>query len=114
MLPKERRLVSDYDFRKVRRGGRKVSNTLFDFYYLPTGTPSRFGFVVSTKLDKRAVRRNRAKRILREEVRLLLPRIGSGFDFVFWARKRFLDAKPEQVEAAIKTALRQAGVMRND
>ena len=121
MLPKERRLVSDYDFRMVRRRGRKIGTPLFDLFYFERGKtssprsagypPSRFGFVVSTKLDKRAVKRNRIKRIFREGTRSVLPKIKDGFDLVFWVRQKSLEAEPDQVRAAIKAALRRGRLL---
>lgn len=119
MLPKANRLTSDYDFRRVRRQGRKIKTSLFDLYYLPRGGPSslavsRFGFVVSLKLDKRATRRNRLRRIFREEVRSLLPKIKKGFDCAFWVRKRSLEVEPEEVRRAVREALKKAGLLAND
>lgn len=119
MLPKANRLTSDYDFRKVRRQGRKMKTPFFDLYYLPRGGPSslavsRFGFVVSLKLDKRATRRNRVRRIFREEVRSLLPKTKKGFDCAFWVRKRSLEVEPEQARRATREALRKVGVMRGE
>lgn len=116
MLPKKNRLTSDYDFRMVRRRGKKVRTSLFDLYYLEIkgGALSRFGFVVSTKLDKRAVRRNRVKRIFREGIKPILPKIKDGFDFVFWARRKSLEAESEQVRMAIRTALKKARLLTND
>lgn len=119
MLPRANRLTSDYDFRKVRRQGRKIKTPFFDLYYLPRGGPSsravsHFGFVVSLKLDKRATRRNRSKRIFREEVRSLLPKTRKGFDCAFWVRRRSLEVEPEEVRRAIREALKKAGLLAND
>ncbi len=113
MLPKERRLVSDYDFRKVRQKGRKIRSSLFDLYYLPTKrkNPSRFGFVVSTRLDKRAVRRNRVKRTFREQIRAILPQVKEGFDLVFWVRKKALETTPGQLREAFKETLKRGGLV---
>ena len=36
---------------------------------------SRFAFIVSTKIDKRATVRNRIRRLMSESVRLFLPEI---------------------------------------
>lgn len=115
MLPKERRLTSDYNFKTIRQGGKKISTPFFNLYYLWTkkGTPSRFGFVVSTRLDKRAVKRNRVKRIFREQTRLLLPRIKDGFDLAFWVRRKSMGMESDQVQMAIETALKKGGLLAN-
>lgn len=47
---------------------------------------SRFAFVIPKSVDKRAVTRNRTRRILRESVRLLLSTIVPGWDGVFLVR----------------------------
>lgn len=112
MLPRERRLTSNHEFKRVRRSGRKVATPFFDLYYLQVGeAPSRFGFVVSTKLDKRAVKRNRIKRIFREEVRLLLSGVKAGFDLIFWVKRQSLEAETEQVRTTLRSALKKSGLL---
>lgn len=73
MLPKPNRLQSHYLFQKTMAGHRLCSNgtmAVFGLTRRPVDTqPTRFGFVVSKKVDKRAVRRNRLRRRLREIVR---------------------------------------------
>lgn len=44
---------------------------------------SRFGFVVSKKIDKRAVIRNKAKRFFRRYIEENLEKIKPGHDFLF-------------------------------
>ncbi len=44
---------------------------------------SRFGFVVSKKIDKRAVARNKAKRFFRAYIEENLEKIKPGYDFLF-------------------------------
>ena len=102
----------------VRRKGRKISTPFFNLFYVrrngELAEPSRFGFVVSTKLDKRAVKRNRVKRVFREAIRPLLPEIKDGFDFVFWVRRRSLEMKSDRMQAVIETVLKKSGLLVND
>lgn len=49
---------------------------------------SRFGFVVSKNVDKRATARNRIKRVLRERVRTLLSNLPTGKDVIIIARTK--------------------------
>jgi ribonuclease P protein component len=69
-LPKEHRLTEKYDFNRVRRLGKSFSTPLFFLNIAPAKNPQylRFGIVVSTKIDKRAVARNRVKRLLSEAI----------------------------------------------
>lgn len=48
---------------------------------------SRFGFIVSKKIDKRAVVRNKIKRILRSCAEKNLKKIKPGFDFLLILKK---------------------------
>lgn len=76
MLPKQFRLKNKKAFDATYRNHRIVSDSVLTIY---TGkekkdksTFSKFGFVVSKKFHKRAVKRNRIKRLMRECVRLAL------------------------------------------
>ena len=63
---------------------------------------SRFAFVVSTKVAKHAVDRNRMKRLLRESIHHLLPSIQPGYDVVFMAKKNFAETKEKEVEQFLR------------
>ena len=114
MLPKENRLTDDYDFRRVKRLGKNYHCPLFKLglarrktFGPPNGevNPSRFGFVISTKIDKRAVVRNRIKRLLREAVRSNLEKIPDGFDLVFVVRPKIVGKSYEEVCSAVNQVL---------
>ena len=76
MLPKQYRLKNKSAFNatyRVKNSHHKGGITLFaGILKKDTGTLTRVGFVVSKKTHKRAVKRNRIKRLMRESYRLLL------------------------------------------
>lgn len=115
MLPKENRLSSDFDFRRVRRFGKGHPTPFFSVFVLRDDkepeAPPRFGFVVSTKVSKRAAKRNRIKRILRDEVSKLLPDISPGVLVSFWIRVKALDAPPDRLRLKVKEVLKKAQVL---
>ncbi len=84
MLPKENRLKKKKDFANVLRKGRGFREG-FLFLKLAGNSleESRFGFVVSQRISKKAVIRNRLKRRLGEIIRLNLSEIKKGVDGVF-------------------------------
>ena len=76
MLPKQYRLKNKSAFNatyRVKNSNHLGGVTLFaGLVKKDTDTDTRVGFVVSKKVHKRAVRRNRLKRLMRESYRLLL------------------------------------------
>lgn len=91
----------------------RINTPLFGFSYLKreTSSPSRFGFVVSTKIDKRAVKRNRIKRLFREGVKSVMTEVKDGYDIVFWVRRAALEAKTGELWSAIRDALKRGGII---
>lgn len=86
MLPKSNRLPSS-DIRTVMRRGKRIANAYMQCVFLPNrGNAPRFAFVVSTQVDKRATKRNRIKRLMREAVHRLLPQIRGSIDAILIAR----------------------------
>ena len=58
-----------------------------------------------------AVYRNRAKRLLREAMRVLIPNIASGFDLVLIARPGLVSATLEETRHALLTLLQRAKIL---
>ena len=68
---------------------------------------TRIGFVVSKKIHKRAVKRNRIKRLMRESVRLYIKSKGENFDtkyisMIFVCSSKLLDKDFRYVNSNIK------------
>jgi ribonuclease P protein component len=109
---RQHRLKREEDFARVRAEGRSWSHRLLVLVARPNELGyARFGFVVPRRLGK-AVVRNRARRLLREAARLLLPIIEGGWDIVLIAREPIRGLKMQQVRDALEQTLRRAGIAR--
>jgi len=113
-VKKEQRLLKSRDLERVLKGNRSWANSLRGLCAMPNDLPhSRFGFAASKRVGN-AVARNRAKRLLREAVRLNQTGIKAGSDMVLIARKRTSQANLHQVAPALLQLLRQAGLWQGD
>jgi ribonuclease P protein component len=117
-LKKRSRLTGRRDFQRVVSGPRLLSTSSFVGFAQPgAGTRSRLGVAVSRRI-KGAVARNRARRRLREAIRLSLEPDGSlsgargiKVDVVLIARDRALLAPLAQLQAEIsRLAAKVAGL----
>ncbi len=114
MLPKQYRLKKKSAFTatyKVKNSTRKGGVTLFVGIKKKTDTPTKAGFVVSKKTHKRAVKRNRLKRLMRESYRLLLKEndLGNSQKFmslIFVGSEQALDKDFKTIYNIIKSLLK--------
>lgn len=73
---------------------------------------NRFGIVVSKKIDKRAVVRNKVKRIFRNALLNLNKNIISGHDILFIVKIGSLNKTREEIQLSIKKAIEKAGLIK--
>ncbi len=117
MLPKEYRLQDYRQIEEVKKQGKLYQSPLFGFLVDKNQDerkaerfPSRFAFIVSTKIDKRAVKRNQLKRLYSEAVKSILSEIKKGNNFVFLVKKTSLNQKFEEIKRQILVSFSQAGL----
>ena len=91
--------------------GRRFEGRLMTVFALRTGLARhRLGITASRKMSRLAVKRNRAKRLLREAFRLTESELGGlrgSYDWVFNARRSLLEVKAEAVIADLKRIITQ-------
>ncbi len=102
MLPSHNRLRDSWEIQTVFQKGRTVGADwlLLRLYRNPQrdAKSPRIAFVVGLKFSKKAVTRNRAKRILREAVRSHLQKFPPGYDGVFFLSQQ---ASPEKLSSSV-------------
>lgn len=114
MLPKQYRLKQRLAFKatyKVKNSSHSGGVTLFAGIKKKKETETKVGFVVSKKVHKRAVKRNRLKRLMRESYRLLLKENNLGnsqqyLSLVFVGSERALGKDFKHIKTSIEKLLK--------
>jgi|GEM_PF-153143 ribonuclease P protein component len=111
MLKPDNRLRAKADFARLFAKGRPVHARGLTLKFAPNRHPeSRVGFVVSTKVSKRAVVRNRVRRRLREIVRARMPGVRGGYDMAFIVKPELKDVDFATLVAAVDYLFGKAGL----
>lgn len=124
MIPKQYRLKHDKDFEVLFKEGRFIRGEYvsakvwrIDAEAYPrrmyTEDTLRIGFVVSKKVEKRAVGRNKIKRKMREVVRLSMKETNwnTGYLVSFMAGPKAVDATYQDIERDILSIARRAKLL---
>ncbi len=107
MLPKELRLKKRSAFNATYKTGKSFHNdgiTMFCGKKNEMRHPTKAGFVVSKKIHKRAVKRNRIKRLMRESYRLFVKNNGTPEKYmsvIFVASTKLLNKDFKFIDTAI-------------
>ena len=107
------RLRKPYQFQRVRRDGKSWSSSLLTLNAAGSRRrATRCGFVVGKRVGN-AVDRNRARRRVREAVRIVFDHLVVGWDLVFIVRSNAATTVEfTQIQSEIEQLLRRAGVWR--
>lgn len=118
------RLSRSEDFKRVRRNGKSYAHPLVVLVAQKNdaGGHLKVG-IAAGKTTGSAVHRNRAKRLLREAMRILIPSIahhnsladstndGSGWDLILIARPALVSATLSDTRSALESVLKRAGII---
>ncbi len=108
------KLKENRDFRRAYNRGKSFVTPAFVVYINKNREGAvRLGITAGKKIGK-AVKRNRAKRVITAAFRFMLPQIKEGYDFVIVARTRILSFKSTDVLNLLNKALLAAGVLKEE
>ena len=105
MLKKVNRLAKAKDIKSAFAKGRSFFTPFFSIKFSPRPLEKRFAVVVSTKVYKKAVDRNRLKRIVREYLRKHLAALPEG-SYAIVAKPRLGGLKDQELLPAFLTAIK--------
>ncbi len=113
MLPVQNRLKKKSDFERVLRGGRPFFTPILAIKVTKNNlAATRFGIVISKKVSKKAVERNKLRRRLREVLRLNLELVKPGFDVVILTKAVGLTKKYQELEKTLLFALEKSYLLK--
>jgi ribonuclease P protein component len=107
------RLRKSSDFKRVRRLGKSYAHPFVVLIKHPNEEGfSRFGVAAGRSVGN-AVKRNRAKRRIREIIRQRIPFIQDGWDLIFLARQPIHNATHAELQDALNSLINRAGISKN-
>ncbi|ABR37209.1 MULTISPECIES: ribonuclease P protein component [Clostridium] len=115
------RLKKNFEFTIVYKRGKSFANELLVMYILKNRRNkdrdflaySKVGISVSKKVGNSVVR-SRCKRLITESFRLNYNYIVKGYDFVFIARNPLQSKSYFEVERAMRSLIKKAGLYNNE
>lgn len=114
MLPKANRLTKKKDFERVFKKGKGLKEEFLVIKALDNNlSVSRFGFIVSKKISKKATLRNKIKRRLRELAWTRLGQIRQGIDVVVIAGPGIGEKNFGEIEKIINKLLEKIGILKS-
>ena len=107
-------LKKNRDFQVVYKNGRSYANKYLVMYIMENDqNKNRLGISVSKKVGN-SVKRNRARRLMKESYRHLEENLPQHvhYDFVIIARNTISGKKCAEVEKSLLSAMKRAGVIK--
>lgn len=105
---KTNRISRDKDFDRAFKIGQSFYTKTFGIKAVDNGLGvSRLGVLISTKVSKKAVVRNKLKRQIKEIIQKELPGLKSGKDLIIIVFSQILDKNFEEIKEALLGALKK-------
>lgn len=109
MLPFSYCLKKNQEINIVSRHGKNITGGFIFLKFLNNHhTLNRFAFVVSLKISKKAVERNKIKRRMREIIQEEISQIKPGFDFLIIAKPGIINKNYKEIQDEIRSLFKKA------
>ena len=100
------------DFTTIYNRGKSIGDRYVVLFYRKNNLPyNRMAFLASKKVGN-SVKRNRARRLMKESFRLTDLKVPTGYDFIIIARNTITNAKCAEVKKSLESAFRRTGVIK--
>ena len=110
-MQKKYRLKNGRIFNYLHRKGESNANKTLVLVHAPSKYPLKVGFIVSKKVDNRAVIRNKVRRRLREAFRALIPYLKDNENYIIIARESSANADFEELANSLAHVLIKSGLI---
>jgi ribonuclease P protein component len=116
MLPRKNRLNIRQYFNEVRGHGKKLAASNFSVYIRLKQDSSKpeFSTIISKKVSKSAVSRNRIRRLIHTALSKLIENIDPRTQGLIFVYKNFADLKSDIVTKELEQLLKQAGLLNKN
>ena len=102
MLPKQYRLTKNKDFARVAQQGKIIFSHVLNLKFIKNNLNySRFGIIVSLKVSKKAVIRNKIKRRIRAILKENLFNIIQNYDFMILTKSGIENLDYSQIKSVL-------------
>lgn len=115
-MKKTETLKKNYEFKRILTKGKYLSGTYIEVFFINNNKDKNLiGIAVSSKVAK-ANKRNRVKRIIRENYRNLEISLKTGKSIVFlWKKNRDIkDCTYKNIQKDMIKILKEMGIYKND
>lgn len=112
MLARKFMLKDRSDFDLIKKKGKSLNSESFilRYYYDKNAPVSKFGFIVTTKVSKKASLRNKAKRALSEGVRRSIFAVKKGYLCLIIAKPVIIKKYTPEIMKEIDETLKKANL----
>lgn len=107
------RLTKSNDIKRVRQLGKSYAHPLIVLIVLRNQRDNSRFAIIAGRSAGNAVKRNRAKRWIREATRPLIPNIEPGWDILIVARRPITNANFEKIQSALYNLLHRAQLIKD-
>ena len=106
-------LKENRDFHKLYKKGKSFVSPILVTYILKNKSDNlRYGITTGKKIGN-AVKRSRARRVIRTAFRECAPNLKSGYDIVFVARGKTPFVKSTQIKTIMKNQFEKAHIFKD-